>query len=448
MPTTTQTSSTGDQLLAFGALLGRSGKIIESEISGSSMGSTLPAGRRIRIRPLLPDEYRPGQVVAFVSGNTILAHRIIFRSRQGALTRGDNRSLCDFPVPGPSLLNEVNWQIFLALTSQDLYPYMASRLEPYIDCIETPREWDVLLNARRRTAVHNLRLRHELGRVIEALRESGIPALALKGVVLAYTTYADPSLRPMTDLDLLVPTGKREMAVDVLRKVGFEYPEGVDAIQREHCQRLAPAQEFCPPLRLTGSKVLLEVHSQLECSEPVLRIAAQEFWSRSVTIDLKGLTVRTLCPEDFLLHLCLHQSRAHRFETGLRPVVDLKVLLESRRDWNWTRIAATSMRSRSAGWMYLTLEAARDLVGAPVPDLFFQSLPRPFGLPSLRRLAEEQLLSAQCEKPRLPVIPSLLAQNSWRNRTRMFFTRMRLVRREELGPGPAHVRRIRLARLS
>jgi len=347
-----------------------------------------------------------------------------------------------------SLLNEVNWQIFLALTSQDLYPYMASRLEPYIDCIETPREWDVLLNARRRTAVHNLRLRHELGRVIEALRESGIPALALKGVVLAYTTYADPSLRPMTDLDLLVPTGKREMAVDVLRKVGFEYPEGVDAIQREHCQRLAPAQEFCPPLRLTGSKVLLEVHSQLECSEPVLRIAAQEFWSRSVTIDLKGLTVRTLCPEDFLLHLCLHQSRAHRFETGLRPVVDLKVLLESRRDWNWTRIAATSMRSRSAGWMYLTLEAARDLVGAPVPDLFFQSLPRPFGLPSLRRLAEEQIWSARCEKPRLPLIPSLLAEHSWRNRTRMFFTRMRLVRREELGPGPAHVRLIRLARLS
>src|SRR5260370_4018930 len=107
MPTTTQTSSTGDQLLAFGALVGRSGKIIESEISGSSMGSSLPAGRRIRIRPWRPDEYRPGQVVAFVSGNTILAHRIIFRSRQGALTRGDNRSLCDLPVPWRSILGLV-----------------------------------------------------------------------------------------------------------------------------------------------------------------------------------------------------------------------------------------------------------------------------------------------------------------------------------------------------
>jgi hypothetical protein len=347
-----------------------------------------------------------------------------------------------------SLLCQVNWQTFLAITSRDLYPYLASRLEPYIECIATPQEWDVLFNARRLTAVHNLRLRHELGRVIEALRQAGIPALALKGVVLAYTTYADPSLRPMTDLDLLVPTGKREKALEILHKVGFEYPDGIEAIHREHFRRLAPAQEFCPPLRLRGSALLLEVHSQLECSEPVVPMPAGEFWSRSVTVDLKGLAVRTLCPEDFLLHLCLHQSRAHRFETGLRPLVDLKVLLDSRANWNWGSIAATSIRCGCPAWMYLTLEAARDLVGASIPDLFFQTLPRPFGLPSLRHLVEEQIWSARCGLPRLPLIPTLLAERSWRNRTRMFFTRIRLVRREELGPGPMHVRLVRLARLT
>jgi hypothetical protein len=107
MPTTTVTSPTGDQLLALGVLLGRSGKIIESEISGSSMGSALPARCRIHIRPLPIEEYRPGQVVAFISGNAILAHRIIFRSRQGALTRGDNRSWCDLPVPWRAILGLV-----------------------------------------------------------------------------------------------------------------------------------------------------------------------------------------------------------------------------------------------------------------------------------------------------------------------------------------------------
>jgi hypothetical protein len=104
---TTSASPTGAQLLALGALLGRSGKIIESEISGTSMGSTFPAGSRIRIRPLPQPQYRRGQVVAFVSGHTLFAHRIISRSRQGVLTRGDNRSWCDLPLPWRAVLGLV-----------------------------------------------------------------------------------------------------------------------------------------------------------------------------------------------------------------------------------------------------------------------------------------------------------------------------------------------------
>ena len=107
MSNTTGASATGDQLLAFAALLGRSARIIESEISGTSMGSTLPAGCRIRICLLRLEEYRPGQVVAFVSGDAIFAHRIISCSGQGALTRGDNRSWCDLPLPWRAILGLV-----------------------------------------------------------------------------------------------------------------------------------------------------------------------------------------------------------------------------------------------------------------------------------------------------------------------------------------------------
>ena len=108
MPNTMDTSATADQLLAFGALLGRSGKIIESEISGTSMGSTLPSGCHIRICPLPPDEYRSGQVVAFVAGKTICAHRIVHRSSQGVLTCGDSHFWCDLPVPVSAILGVVS----------------------------------------------------------------------------------------------------------------------------------------------------------------------------------------------------------------------------------------------------------------------------------------------------------------------------------------------------
>lgn len=97
-----------DQLLAFGALLERSGKIIESQIRGTSMGSTLPGGCRIRIRVSPVGQYGIGQVVAFVSGNTLFAHRIVFRGRQGILTRGDASQLCDLPVPFAAVLGLVD----------------------------------------------------------------------------------------------------------------------------------------------------------------------------------------------------------------------------------------------------------------------------------------------------------------------------------------------------
>jgi hypothetical protein len=129
MPSTMNATATGDELLAFGALLGRSGKIIESEISGTSMGSTLPSGTRIRIRPLCNDGYRPGQVVAFVAGRAIYAHRIVHRSRQGVLTRGDSHSWCDLPVPVSAILGVVSERLVNGqwLLFDDSVPFESER---------------------------------------------------------------------------------------------------------------------------------------------------------------------------------------------------------------------------------------------------------------------------------------------------------------------------------
>ena len=119
MRKTVVSDSTSDQLLAFGVLLGRSGKVIETEISGTSMGSTLPSGCRIRIRPLPTGAYRSGQVVAFVANSRIFAHRIVHRTRQDVLTRGDSHSWCDLPMPVNAILGVVSerlvngeWHLF------------------------------------------------------------------------------------------------------------------------------------------------------------------------------------------------------------------------------------------------------------------------------------------------------------------------------------------------
>jgi hypothetical protein len=334
----------------------------------------------------------------------------------------------------PALLEQVNWQKLLAATSRDLYPYLCFSLEPYMEGREVPPEWEALHTARRLTVVDNLRLRHELTRITAALTEAGIPALALKGIVLAYAAYKDASLRPMMDLDLLVPPGERENAIGVLRKLEFGYQQGLPIFIRDHIWRLAPGQEFAPPLQSSKSRVQVEIHTQLDCSEPLFGAPVLEFWSRSTTAALGGLCAQTLCPEDNLFHICLHQARAHRFEKGLLPLLDIKVLLASNEHWDWEGIAARSLRQGCATWMYLGLDAARRFTGAAVPPAFFDALPEPEDLPNLRFLAEEQILSARSGGMAPPLIPLLLAEGSWQRRAQMVFARTKLVRKEELGP--------------
>jgi hypothetical protein len=99
--------STTDQLVALGTLLGRSGKVIESQVIGNSMGSSLPSGSRIRIRRLAMEDYSAGQVVAFVAGGKLYGHRIVYRSSHGFLTRGDNHAWCDLPVHASSILGVI-----------------------------------------------------------------------------------------------------------------------------------------------------------------------------------------------------------------------------------------------------------------------------------------------------------------------------------------------------
>jgi hypothetical protein len=94
-------------------LLRKSGLEIESEIRGSSMHPTLPAGTRIRIR-CGNAPYRPGDIVAIVADPPI-AHRVISCLRRGSrdyvITRGDASWYCDLPVVEEQILGVVTAQL-------------------------------------------------------------------------------------------------------------------------------------------------------------------------------------------------------------------------------------------------------------------------------------------------------------------------------------------------
>ncbi len=62
----------------------------------------------------------------------------------------------------------------------------------------------------------------QLGEAINALSEQEIPVILLKGVSYSSTLYRVPALRPMVDIDLMIPAELAEEAVDTLTSLGYQ----------------------------------------------------------------------------------------------------------------------------------------------------------------------------------------------------------------------------------
>jgi hypothetical protein len=158
---------------------------------------------------------------------------------------------------------------------------------------------------------------HILRDVVAAYAAADIQALVVKGAALAHLVYPDPALRPMSDLDLLVPKSELEHAREVLAGLGFSAPAFGDALPHRH---LAAAT-----LQAEGVTIQIEIHHRLLSDYrdhamayvrsflPGAKACAR---SRPAQIDgltlpprpfaLGDLTAYTLSHEDMLAHLCRH----------------------------------------------------------------------------------------------------------------------------------------------
>lgn len=69
------------------------------------------------------------------------------------------------------------------------------------------------IQADRRSAV--------LAEAVAALGSAGIRVMLIKGIAYAGTIYPDPALRPMSDIDLLVPDTSYRAAIEALGRLGY-----------------------------------------------------------------------------------------------------------------------------------------------------------------------------------------------------------------------------------
>lgn len=226
-----------------------------------------------------------------------------------------------------------------------------------------------LRGIHRRTWCENqVRLR-SLAHLLSRFQEAGIATLVLKGAALALRYYDDVGLRPMDDVDILVPWARVQESIDLLYRLGWREKPHRDI--RRVTRALLDVRHSWSFENKDGENVDLHWHALATSCFPG---ADDAFWHDAEPLLVNGVPTLTLNPTDALLHVCVHGSRWNALPP-IRWVSDAWMILQvSSNRIVWQRLLDL------AEWLGATLPL-RDSLGylantfeAPIPPEVVEQL--------------------------------------------------------------------------
>ncbi len=201
------------------------------------------------------------------------------------------------------------------------------------------------------------RLLHAVTPVVEQLAAAGIPVLLTKGVPLGLTYYRNPALRPMADVDVVVPQARIEQALGVLGSLGWrgEWPDA-DALRYRHA-----VQSFGPE----GAE--LDLHWRPMYESPA-HSAEDSFFTTAEPLDFRGTMVRQPDPTHAFFLTIVHGVRWN-VETPVRWIPDSIAILHRRgSDIHWDQLQHLAERYRVLHRLRLGLSWLAESFNAPIPE--------------------------------------------------------------------------------
>jgi hypothetical protein len=216
----------------------------------------------------------------------------------------------------------------------------------------------------RQTWYKNNKLFADLGPVLEALHGAKIPVLLLKGVPLIEHYYRNIALRPMADIDVLVPPARAREAIELMTP--FPY------------QRIAdPSADFMKFRHAMGywspgnGEFDLHWHALYECQDAG---ADDFFWKHARPMRFGGID--SLAPDatGLLLHTVIHGFRWNP-EPPIRWIPDaLAILRTAGGEIEWDAMADYAGEQKLNHRLRLPLQFLQQHFAAPIPDAILTRL--------------------------------------------------------------------------
>lgn len=239
-------------------------------------------------------------------------------------------------------------------------PLLWERLKA-ISVAATPSALERLHESYLHNALRNTAALDELSPVLASLKREEIPVIVLKGAHLASTVYGNPALRPMADIDLLVPPINLPRIKTMLFELGYCWiassSPGTDYETHHHLQVFFK----------TGA-IPIEIHRSIVPTDSPFRVDVGGMWARARETHIAGIDVRVFAPEDLVLYLCLHASYNHRFDIPLLFLCDIAAAVEHHRnEIDWSRFVEVANHEGTSRFIYCSLRFVQSLLGIDFP---------------------------------------------------------------------------------
>jgi hypothetical protein len=214
---------------------------------------------------------------------------------------------------------------------------------------------------------------------------SDFPVIVLKGGAYLLQRRRMAVGRFVSDVDLLVPPTHLRTMEDRLRAGGWQ------------AETLSPYDERyyrdwsheTPPMRQPGHSLEVDLHHAITPVTGSLAFDPARLFERSEPIA--GTPFRALCPQDQVLHACLHCFHDGELDLRLREVVDIDGLLRTFADgadfWRTLVVRANELGLQRPLWY--GLHFAHAWLACPVPRTVWDALSPP---PALSRRAMDALV--------------------------------------------------------
>lgn len=197
----------------------------------------------------------------------------------------------------------------------------------------------------RQAWIKNQQLFYKTGTVLETLHNAGIKTAVLKGIALTELVYKNYGIRPMADMDILVPFTESHHAIDVLKKTGFVLQ---DAHLLEHNLEYGRGIAFKDD---DGTEIDLHWHAISHAHE---NIKITDFWDEVIPIEIAGVKTHIFSATDNLFHTIVHGIRRNP-EPPIRWIADAVSITNSKYvSVDWQRLLSYSQKLR----VYLQIKEA------------------------------------------------------------------------------------------